>query len=482
MLSYGRKVIYTDVDEITAENVIEVLNKARITHESNVSDINNLYNYYKGKQDILYRVKTIRPEICNKIVENRAYEIVTFKTGYLVGEPIVYINRNNREGYSDEVNKLNEYMYLEGKRKKDRVLAEWMHIAGTAYRLALPRQSYGENDAPFEVYTIPPKEGFIIYSSGLDNKRMAGVKITVTAENKTIYSVWTDKYYYEVTYTLNDDETESAVVSNYTELKIEGKPPQKVKGQPTFYGIVPMVEYPLNEARLGAFEVVLTLIDAINQVESDRIDGIDQFIQSLMVFCNCDIDKETFQELKEEGALTFSSDSSNPASVEILTQELNQMQTQTLIDWMYETILTICGMPNRNGGNSTSDTGSAVIMRDGWSAAEARAKDTENMFEDSEKEFLKIILTYLKDTLKLPLGTVAPRFTRKNYEDVSTKVNNLIAMLNNPRIHPELAFTISNLFADGEAAWSKSESYYQEQLNSKQTAMLRELNIENNNG
>lgn len=35
-------------------------------------------------------------------------------------------------------------------------------------------------------------------------------------------------------------------------------------------------------------------------------------------------------------------------------------------------------MPNRNGNASTSDTGSAVIMRDGWSDAEARAKDSEN--------------------------------------------------------------------------------------------------------
>lgn len=66
---------------------------------------------------------------------------------------------------------------------------------------------------------------------------------------------------------------------------------------------------------------------------------------------------------------------------------------------MYQTVLTICGMPNRNGGSSTSDTGSAVIMRDGWSAAEARAKDSELMFKKSERTFLKLILNICK-TLK----------------------------------------------------------------------------------
>ena len=57
-------------------------------------------------------------------------------------------------------------------------------------------------------------------------------------------------------------------------------------------------------------------------------------------------------------------------------------------------------MPNRNGGTSTSDTGSAVIMRDGWSAAEARAKDSELMFKLSEKEFLKLVLRICSDLNK----------------------------------------------------------------------------------
>ena len=86
---YGRRVITTDVDEITAENVVDVLREAMDVHELNRSEIDYLWKYYKGNQPILTRTKSVRPEICNKIVENRANEIVSFKVGYLCGEEVI---------------------------------------------------------------------------------------------------------------------------------------------------------------------------------------------------------------------------------------------------------------------------------------------------------------------------------------------------------------------------------------------------------
>lgn len=471
---YGRRVIFTDVDEIDASNVRSVLSQALLIHSLNQSEIRTLYDYYRGKQAIENRVKDIRPEINNKIVENRANEIVTFKTGYLVGEPVVYINRTEDDSFSEEINTLNEYMYIESKSYKDKKLVDWMHIAGTANRLVLSNVNHGEDEAPFEFYTLSPITSFVIRSSGLGHKRMAGVKIVYDENMKPTYSVWTDKWYFELT----DGE-----ITNSSTLKDENGNEVKQLGEPTLYGYVPMVEYPLNEARLGSFEIVLSILDAINEVASDRIDGIDQFVQSLMTFCNCDIDEQTFAALKELGALKYKSDSSNPAKVDILTQELNQMQTQTLVDYMYETLLTICGMPNRNGGSSTSDTGSAVIMRDGWSAAEARAKDTENMFSESEKEFLKLVLSFIRndsdDEFKLPLRAIKPQFTRRNYENIVSKADVLVTMLACDKIDPELAFVHCGMFADGGAAWARSKKYYEEQVQAKQDAMIKELRVHN---
>ena len=105
---FGRRVIYTEATEIHQDNVIEVLQKAMLTHLDNQADIDYLYKYYRGDQPVLYRKKEVRPEINNMVVENRANEIVSFKTGYLVGEPVQYVSRGGEESVASEVLTLND--------------------------------------------------------------------------------------------------------------------------------------------------------------------------------------------------------------------------------------------------------------------------------------------------------------------------------------------------------------------------------------
>lgn len=432
---FGRRMITTDAEEITDENVLSVLEKALETHETNRSEIQYLYDYYKGNQPVLNRTKEYRKEINNKIVENRANEIVSFKVGYLMGEPVQYVNRG-KDDISDELNLLNEYVFAESKSTKDKELAEWFTIAGTSYRMVLPDSTEELDEAPFEIYTLDPRDSFVVYYSGLGNKPMMAVKSVTKNDDTVVRSIYTKDKYYEV------------------------KNDKIIKNEVHFLGRIPIIEYPANTARLGAFEIVLPLLDAINEVASNRIDGIEQFIQAIMLFKGIDIETEDFKALKEEGGIQVPLE----GDLKYLTQELNQTQTQTLVDYMYQTVLTICGMPNRNGGSSTSDTGSAVIMRDGWTAAEARAKDTEMIFKQSEKEFLRLVID-ITNTLRntnLKLSSIEIRFTRRNYENIQEKAQVLISMLGNEKIHPRLAFEHSGMFVDPELAYTQSMKYYEE--------------------
>ena len=125
----GRKMITTDVVEITKDNIHDVLGKAMSIHIRNRSQIRRLFEYEKGNQNILYRQKDVRPEINNKIVENHAHEIVNFKVGYVFGQPISYVQRANKDLSNTEssgdnvVDALNEMMFEEGKYYKDQELA-----------------------------------------------------------------------------------------------------------------------------------------------------------------------------------------------------------------------------------------------------------------------------------------------------------------------------------------------------------------------
>lgn len=438
----GRRVIKTDETEVTVDNVISILDKALPYHEKNRQEIVYLWNYYKGLQPVLDRKKEVRPEICNKIVENRANEIVSFKTGYLMGEPLQYVSRGEGD-IAEAINLLNEYVFAEEKPTKDKELADWFHICGTSFRMVLPDEEVGEeDDSPFEIYTLDPRNTFVVYHNGLGNKPVLGVKYVIDDQAVVHYSCYSKYEYFEI---------------------VEGK---VVKHEPHILGDIPIVEYPLNLARIGAFEIVLPLLDAINVTDSNRVDGVEQFIQALMVFYNIDISSEKYKELREEGAIKVQDiDPNMKAKVEYLVNNMSQGETQTLKEDMYQTILTICGMPNRNGGSSTSDTGSAVIMRDGWSAAEARAKDAELMFKKSERIFLRLVLNICK-TLKgmdLRVSNVEIRFTRRNYENILQKAQVLDLMLKNSKIHPRLAFEHCGLFVDSDLAYTLSEEYAKEQ-------------------
>ena len=442
---YGRRVITTDVAEITAENVVAVLEEAMKLHEKNRSEIDYLWKYYKGEQPILQRAKAVRPEICNKIVENRANEIVSFKVGYLCGEPIQYVGRNCEESVTNGVGALNEYMFLVDKPALDQEVVEWGMICGTANRMVLANNSYDaeSDEAPFDMFTLDPRDSFVVYSNDVKRRRMLGVKYNTDEFGTKTFSAYSDTQYF----TIKDGKV--------------------LETAPNGLGTVNIFEYPANNARLGAFEIVLPLLDAINNIESNRMDGIEQFVQAFVKFINCDITKEDFEALKDLGAIKVKSSDGQQADVDIVTNELNQQQTQTLKEDIYKAILSICGLPSMSDG-STSDSSNngAVILKNGWQGAETRAKDSEMMFKRSEKEVLRLVLKLcdgLAD-LKLRLKDIDMKFTRRNYDNIQSKSQVLVSMLQQPKVHPLLAFTHCGLFSDPESAYTMSNEYYEEQM------------------
>lgn len=151
---FGRRQIFTDTEEITAENVVDVLNKALYIHSQNQEEIQYLWGYYRGITPILHKEKEIRESINHKICVNRANEIVTFKRGYGFGEPIQYIRRGSDEGLTDDINRLNEFMFTENKHAEDSALAEWLYVCGLGMRMALPGPDAEE---PFKIYTLDPR-------------------------------------------------------------------------------------------------------------------------------------------------------------------------------------------------------------------------------------------------------------------------------------------------------------------------------------
>lgn len=444
---FGRREICTDETTIHIGNVLDVLGQAMVAHSANSREIDYLYRYLKGDQPILGRRKTedVRSDINNITEENRAFEVHSFWKGFVGGKPVQYVSRDT-EAFTEKLKTFNDYLYAVKKTATDKKLFSWLLLDGVAYRAVLPNTNpVTQKKKPALTYAPDPRCTFVIHSGAMGNEPLAGVHYVKRQSGQTVFSVYTDRQYFEI---------------------VDGK--ITAFGAHTL-GMIPIIEYRLNEFMLGIFEPVLPILDAINSVASNRQDAIDQFIQAFLVFQNVDFEKDDVTRLRKEGAIGLPKD----ADVKYLVSQLNQMDTQTLVDHMYQTVLTICSMPNRNGGSSTSDTGTAVIFRDGWSTAESRAQDIETGFKESELDALQLFL-YICDTycgLGLEPEQVDIRFTRRNDVNIQAKVNVLLQLLSNDNVHPEDAFVLSDLFADPGSAFQKGQKWKAEQEKKDLNAM-----------
>lgn len=461
---YGRRQILTDAKEITDGNILEVLIRAAGVHEQNRQDIEFLYGYYCGKQNILLRKKEVRPEINNKIVENHAAEIVNFKTGFTFGEPVQYVYRgkdveNESENVGDDegIAYLNRLMDEEDKASKDRELAEWFYICGIAFRMTLfeVRSAGALNTSPkggiaanfkqnrLHIYVCDPRNTFVVYSNDYKKEPVLACTFSEELSGKKIYSLWSKNHYW--------------VVENLNKV-IESR---------DFATGIPIVEYRLTPTRQGCFETVLPLIDALNNMSSNRMDGVEQLIQSFIWFNNCEVDEEQFTALREKGGICTKSSNNMPANIQLLQTTLDQQQSQTFVDYIYERMLTIAAVPDRKasaGGN----TGQALVIGQGWTMAESAAKSMEHEFKAAEKRFLSYALRALQsDTAlkNLSLGDIEIKFTRNKTDNLLTKTQGLQNQLE-AGIHPRIAIANCGLYSDPEQVFLDSTEYLQKWITS----------------
>ena len=450
---FGRKVIYTDETEITAQNVADVILNAYLTHTQNRDDINYLYDYYKGKQPILDRTKQVREDINNKVVVNLAYDIVDFKVSYLCGSAFTYVTDKDK---GESINILNDYMNQVSKETLDRELIEWNHICGTAYRYVSAKQpsEVEKGDAPFDLFTLDPRNTAVIYSSTFKKTRMASFTYTVSETDGQIKNF--------VVYTKNK-------IFSYSEKEKDGKlNVTAFREQDNPLGEIPIFEYPANNARLGAFEIVLPMLDAYNRITSTDVDAGELQIQSFLKFINCELDRDGLENLKEYGAIMLKSIDGAPADVDTVKTDYSYDGANITKEDIYQNILMICGMPVLGNGKSFSANNGAAALVSGYSQAEAKAKASETMFTGSERVMLNLILqickTVGKDKLNLRSSDIECKSPRTNYENMQVKAQVLCEMLNTPRVHPKLAFESCGLFSDPENAYLISEKHYQETL------------------
>ena len=450
---WGRLDIYASSDEITADNVVYELNTALPYHVQNLLQEDFLYWYRRNVQPILGRTKEVRPEILNIVQENHADEIVAFKNGYFLTKPAFYVARDT--GDQGKVNKLNEYLYRSYKHAADNKTVDWFHTVGKGVILVEPDRN-GDMETPVHAYALDPRSAFVVYSLKPGNEPVMGVNMVVV-DGTAKFDVFTKDAVYHLTGGATGKLMTSQVNSDFlaTAVSVESVEPNPLR-------LIPIIEYRYNSVNMGAFEAVLPLLDEINNIISNACDGVEQFIQSLAVATNCEFpDGTTANDIRKAGMIVLKSVGENKADFKILSQPLDQTQTKVLIDHLKTEAMRICSMPILNeNSNVDHTTGSSILASSGWYQADCAARNTEDLFIESNKQFDRIFVEILKrrGLLDINLSDFELHMDRGETINVQAKAQAFQTLLA-AGMHPELAAKKSGISNDPVADIEKSEKY-----------------------
>lgn len=437
--NFGRKVIYTDQKRITADNILEELGKAIPIHEQNALEIDYLDRYYRGDAPIYYRKKDVRPEVNNRVHINLSIPLVETKASEMSGEPIQYVLRGTDEKKANDVVELNTILENEGKQEVDIEICRWRSICGTAYRYIGNDNGEGHlfDDTTFYISACDPRTTFVVYYS-TTKKPAYSVQILRNAKGEEYYGIYTDTLWF------------------YTDRK--GIITKGINGDAQ----IPVIEYPNNGRRLSDIEITIAINDVIDTLASDRVNGIEQFVCSWVKFVNCEIDEALFRKMRQEGALVVKSNngSENKADVDVLSQELNQTEAQSVMDDLFAKFLVVQGLANRQS-NTGGDTQGAVELRNGHYDAEKRAELSEPIFKKSERRFLQALLRRLRidQVINLEPKDLEIKISRSKMDNMLVKAE-VLQMILQSGIAPERAVKTVGLFNDPEQVYLESEKRF----------------------
>lgn len=430
--NYGRKIAYTDAERITDDNVVKIIGQCIGVFYGNKSAIRYLWRYYKGDQPVLYRTKVSNEDITNKILENHAYEIVQFKVGQTYGEPVQFISRKDDDAINNAVDELNDFMTDANKQEKDIKSGEWQSATGTSFKAIQSK----EGEIPFRITAPSPLNTFVIYNRSTEEPVLAVQELKDE-----------DGRYYKLAF--SETMSFKIVNSNVVSSKLHT------------YGGIPIVEYPNNHERISDIELVISMLDAINNMQSNRMDGIEQFVQSWIKFVNCNVDEEEFAKMKMNHALVVkSTNKENKSDVEIMTQELNQTQCQVAKDDLWDNALSILAIPTKQS-NTGGDTQGAVELRNGWDFSKTRAKLKDPIVKSSEKRLATVVLNTLRvsgNDLKLSIRDFEVQINHSPQDNMYTKSQTLLQLLQ-CGIHPIVAIKTVGLWGDAEKTFMLSKPY-----------------------
>lgn len=355
--------------------------------------LRRLRDSFEGRHGILDRQRPSGMPNA-KLVHDFPRYISTMAAGYLVGRPVSY------EAEADQRAALEAVLERYGRCAADSVDAELARnasIFGRGVELV-----FADAEAQPRTASLEPESAFVVYDDTVEHRPLFGVHLRPRLNVLGAVVGWSTEVY-------TDREM----------IRFAGAGPGDVGREeerlPHFFGGVPMVEYWNGEDERGDFEGVLTLIDAYNCLQSDRVNDKSQFVDALLLLYGCTMETDDRgrtpgQQLREDKLLALPD---SDARAEWLCKQLGEADVEVLKGALAADIHKLSMVPDlsdeRFGGNA-----SGVAMRYKLLGLEQLTQIKERWFREALRQRLKLFANFLavRGAPELETGRVRMVFSR----------------------------------------------------------------------
>lgn len=312
----------------------------------------------------------------NKLAHAFPRYIVTMSAGYLLGKAVAYSAPDDQK---EKLDSLLDAYRMTDIDSEDAELAKDAAIYGRAVEIL-----YSNEWSQPKAATLNPESAFVVYDDTVEAKPILGV-------------------YFHETYKA-DGTPNGYIVNAHTEnmrftysTKTIGGVLSFVEADATFFGGVPIIEYWNNENEDGDFEHVMSLVDAYNVLESDRVNDKEQFVDALLVLTGCTMQDDEkgrtpAQQLRQDKMLFLPDSDANAA---YLAHALDETNVEVLKNAIKADIHKFSMVPDLTDMQFAGN-GSGVAMRYKMLGLENLIRIKERWFKQGLRERLRRFAAFLK--------------------------------------------------------------------------------------
>ena len=212
---------------------------------------------------------------------------------------------------------------------------------------------YQDEASQTKMTVVKPDELFVVYDDTLKQRALFAVRYgyhendSQTGSNQSLGDVYGEVLTRQTIYTFEGDK--------------QNKPIENP------YGYIPVVEYRMNDERIGLYETVSGLIEEYNRVISEKANDVEAFAEAYLAILGAETDEEGVQRIRDDRIINFyGTDNAADISVQFLTKPTADGTQENLLDRLEKQIYQISMVANISDeayGNATSGVSLAYKLQ-----------------------------------------------------------------------------------------------------------------------